>query len=286
VTKTLGGDPLLLEVLHALTEADSKATGPGVWSEWKASLIEELVRRCRLVMAGEPLPEAEPTAPQYLSLAAQRAVHVEIKPSGGERLDVVMAAPDQRGLVSKAAAVLALNSLRIHSASASTDAGFAVVEFVVSPLFGSPPEAGLLRQQFTGALAGDVDVLGTLEKRDSDAAGAASTRAGEVQVGVPVTRSTAPPRILWVDTGTAGQLIVEVRAMDRLGLLAMLTRALERAGTDIVWAKVNTFGSTAADVFCVTAASGGQAGRDAVEQSLLAALGGPAVEVLEEPVGD
>lgn len=286
VSKSLGGDPLLLEVLHALTEADSKATGPGVWSEWKASLIEELVRRCRLVMAGEPLPEAEPTAPQYLSLAAQRAVHVEIKPSGGERLDVVMAAPDQRGLVSKAAAVLALNSLRIHSASASTDAGFAVVEFVVSPLFGSPPEAGLLRQQFTGALAGDVDVLGTLEKRDSDAAGAASTRAGEVQVGVPVTRSTAPPRILWVDTATAGQLIVEVRAMDRLGLLAMLTRALERAGTDIVWAKVNTFGSTAADVFCVTAASGGQAGRDAVEQSLLAALGGPAVEVLEEPVGD
>jgi [protein-PII] uridylyltransferase len=77
--------------------------------------------------------------------------------------------------------------------------------------------------------------------------------------------------------------------MDRQGLLALLTQALERAGTGIVWAKVNTFGSTAADVFCVAAASGGQAGhgaRDAVEQSLLAALGGPAVEVLEEPVGD
>jgi [protein-PII] uridylyltransferase len=234
-------------------------------------------------MAGEPLPKAERAAPQYLSLAADRGVHVEITPGGGERLDVVMAAPDQRGLVSKAAAVLALNSLRIHSASASTDAGVAIVEFVVSPLFGSPPEAGLLRQQFTGALAGDVDVLGTLEKRDTDTVGA---RAGEVQVGVPVTRSTAPPRILWVDTATAGQLIVEVRAMDRLGLLAMLTRALERAGSDIVWAKVNTFGSTAADVFCVTATDAGSGGRDAVEQSLLAALGGPTVEVLEEPVGD
>jgi [protein-PII] uridylyltransferase len=285
VTKTLGGDPLLLEVLHALTEADSKATGPGVWSEWKASLIEELVWRCRLVMAGEPLPKAEPAAPQYLSLAADRAVHVEIKPSGGERLDVVMAAPDQRGLVSKAAAVLALNSLRIHSASARTDAGFAIVEFVVSPLFGSPPEAGLLRQQFTGALAGDVDVLGTLEKRDSDT-GAGATRAGEVQVGVPVTRSTAPPRIVWDDMASVDQLIVEVRAMDRQGLLALLTQALERAGTDIVWAKVNTFGSTAADVLCGSAADAGHRARDAVEQSLLAALGGPAVEVLEEPVGD
>lgn len=37
VSEALGGDPLLLEVLHALTEADSNATGPGVWSEWKAS---------------------------------------------------------------------------------------------------------------------------------------------------------------------------------------------------------------------------------------------------------
>ncbi|CAM3263874.1 [protein-PII] uridylyltransferase [Mycobacterium colombiense] len=294
VVKALGGDALLLEVLHALTEADSKATGPGVWSEWKASLIEDLVRRCRLVMAGESLPEVEPAAPQYLSLAVDRGVHVDIKPSGGERLDVVMAAPDQRGLVSKAAAVLALNSLRIHSASASTHEGFAIVEFVASPLFGSPPEAGLLRQQFTGALAGDVDVLGTLEKRDSDAVSAATSRAGEVQVGVPVTRSSAPPRILWVDSASPDQLIVEVRAMDRLGLLALLTRALERAGTDIVWAKVNTFGSTAADVFCVTvsaeaadAAGDAEHGaRDVVEQGLLAVLGGPAVEVLEEPVGD
>ncbi|MGN6337474.1 [protein-PII] uridylyltransferase [Mycobacterium sp.] len=294
VVKSLSGDALLLEVLHALTEADSRATGPGVWSEWKASLIDDLVRRCRLVMAGEPLPEAEPAAPQYLSLAADRGVHVGIKPSGGERLDVVMAAPDQRGLVSNAAAVLALNSLRIHSASASTHEGFAIVEFVVSPLFGSPPEAGLLRQQFTGALAGDVDVLGTLEKRDSDAVSAATSRAGEIQVGVPVTRSSAPPRILWVDSASPEQLIVEVRAMDRLGLLALLTRALERAGADIVWAKVNTFGSTAADVFSVTvseeaveAAGDAEHGaRDTVEQSLLAVLGGPVVEVLEEPVGD
>jgi [protein-PII] uridylyltransferase len=288
VSEALGGDPLLLEVLHALTEADSKATGPGVWSDWKASLIEDLVRRCRMVMAGEPLPQAQPTAPQYLSLATAHGVHVEIKPGDSERMSLVMVAPDQRGLVSKAAAVLALNSLRIHSASANTHEGVAVTEFVVSPLFGSPPEAGLLRQQFTNALHGDVDVLGTLEKRDSDAVSAATERAGEIQVGVPVTRSTAPPRILWLDTAASGQLVVEVRAMDRVGLLALLARALERGGAEIQWAKVNTFGSTAADVFCVTVPPGDPAEdpRAAVEQHLLAVLGGPAVEVLDQPVGD
>lgn len=287
VSEALGEDPQLLELLHALSEADSKATGPGVWSEWKASLIEDLVRRCRMAMAGEPLPQAEPTAPHYLSLAADHGVHVEIEPGDGERLRVVMLAPDQRGLVSKAAAVLALNSLRIHSASANTHDGVAIVEFVASPLFGSPPEAGLLRQQFTGALKGDVDILGTLEKRDSDAASSAMARAGEIQAGAPLTRSTAPPRILWLDAAETGQLLVEVRAMDRLGLLALLTRALERAGADIVWAKVNTFGSTAADVFCVSVPVDAEYGaRAAIEQHLLAVLGGPAVEVLEEPVGD
>ncbi len=288
VSETLGGDPLLLEVLRALSEADSNATGPGVWSEWKASLIDELVRRCRLVMAGESLPQAEPTAPHYLSLAADHGVHVEITTGGGERLRVVMVAPDQRGFVSKAAAVLALNSLRIHSATANTHEGVAITEFVASPLFGSPPEPGLLRQQFVGALAGDVDVLGALEKRDSDAVSSATARAGEVQLGVPVTRSTAPPRILWLDSSTPGQLLVEVRAMDRPGLLALLTRALERANADVQWAKVNTFGSTAADVFCVTVAPGDgeEAARAAVKQHLLAVLGGPSVEVLSEPVGD
>ncbi len=275
VSEALDGDPLLLEVLHALSEADSKATGPGVWSDWKASLIEELVRRCRLVMAGEPLPQAEPTAPQYLSLAADHGVHVQLEAAGGERFNLVMIAPDQRGLVSNAAAVLALNSLRIHSASVNTHEGAAIIEFVVSPLFGSPPEVGLLRQQFTNALNGDVDVLGTLEKRDIDAAGAATERAGEIQVGVPVVRSTAPPHVQWLDPAASGQPLVEIRSMDRLGLLALLARALERAGADIRWAKVHTFGSTAADVFCVELPDEPDA-RAAVEKHLLAVLGGSA----------
>ncbi|BBZ48722.1 bifunctional uridylyltransferase/uridylyl-removing enzyme [Mycobacterium heidelbergense] len=276
VSETLGRDPLLLEVLHALTEADSKATGPGVWSEWKASLIEDLVRRCRMVMAGEPLSRVDPAAPQYLSLAADRGVHVQITPGDSARTyHAVMVAPDQRGLMSKAAAVLALNSLGVHSATVNSHEGVAITEFVVSPHFGSPPGAELLRQQFVGALAGDIDVLGALEKRAVEAAGPASARAGEVLAGVPVTRSTAPPRIVWLDTAAEGQLVVEVRAMDRPGLLALLTRALENAGADIVWAKVNTFGSTAADVFCVVLPAGAPDAQAAVEKQLLAVLGAP-----------
>jgi [protein-PII] uridylyltransferase len=189
-----------------------------------------------------------------------------------------------------------MNSLRIHSATVNTHEGVAIAEFVVSPLFGSPPEAGLLRQQFVGALNGDVDLLGALEKRDTDAAGSAMARAGEIQAVAPLTRSTAPPRILWLDAAAPGHLVIEVRAMDRIGLLALLAQALERAGADIAWAKVNTFGSTAADVFCVTMPDGSLDGQSTqngdhssaahaqVEKQLLAVLGASADAVVDGPV--
>ena len=98
VVDALGGDPTLLELLHALAEADSLATGPGVWGDWKASLIGDLVRRCRLVMAGEPLPQPDPVEPQYLSLAADGGVHVEMVPSDSAHVfGVTMIAPDWHG---------------------------------------------------------------------------------------------------------------------------------------------------------------------------------------------
>ena len=42
--KVDGGTGLLLDLLEALAEADSLATGPGVWSPWKRSLLAELGR--------------------------------------------------------------------------------------------------------------------------------------------------------------------------------------------------------------------------------------------------
>ncbi|WP_343599322.1 [protein-PII] uridylyltransferase [Mycobacterium sp.] len=271
VATALDGDPLVLEVLHALTEADALATGPGVWSDWKASLVGDLVRRCRLVMAGEPLPKADPIRPEYLSLVADRGVHVEVGHGSGSRTyHVAMIAPDRRGLLSKAAGVLALNSLRVHSASVNIHDGVAINEFVVSPLFGSPAAADLLRQQFVGALSGDLDVLGMLELRDC---APHPTPPGDVPTGVPVHGSDTPPRILWFDS-TPGRLIVEIRAIDRAGLLARLSKALECAGVDIVWAKVITLGLMVDDVFCVELPSGDSSAiSEAIARDLFVTLG-------------
>ncbi len=254
VVDALDGDPLLLELLHALAEADSLATGPGVWGDWKALLIGDLVRRCRMVMAGESLPHADPIEPLYLSLAADREVHVELTVAESPHMyRVTMVAPDRRGLLSKAAGVLALNSLRVHSASVNSHEGSAINTFMVSPHFGSPPAAELLRQQFIQALADDLDVLDALDQRHRDSSQRGSTPVGEVSTAVPANHAPAPPRILWFDDTVPGQVLVEIRTTDRAGLLAVLTGVLERADVDIVWAKVTTLGSSVNDVFSIVA---------------------------------
>jgi [protein-PII] uridylyltransferase len=252
VVDALGGDSTLLELLHVLAEADALATGPGVWGDWKAALIGDLVRRCRLVVAGEPLPHPDPVEPHHLSLASKGGVHVELVPSDGAHVfQVTMIAPDRRGLLSKAAGVLALNSLRVHSASVNSHESVAINTFVVSPHFGAPPPPELLRQQFVLALGGDLDVMGSLERRDRDAAATNTSRAGEIPAAVPISHVPAPPRVLWFQGSSPSEFVVQIRSLDRPGLLARLTAVIERDGLDIGWAKVTTLGSSVIDAFGV-----------------------------------
>lgn len=282
VVDSLNADPEVLELLHVLAEADSLATGPGVWGDWKASLIGDLVRRCRLVMAGEVLPQPDPVDPRFLALAAQARVHVELAPTDTPHIySVTMIMPDRRGLLSKAAGVLALNSLRVHSASVNIVEGSAINTFVVSPHFGTPPAAQLLRQQLILAVEGEFDVIGALERR---ADSSVTSRAGEVRSAVPINPPAARPRVLWHDGGGPGQLVAEIRATDRAGLLSVLTAVFERAGVDIAWAKVTTLGSSVVDAFGITLPDGSAevAMRQTLDRELFTVLPAPPVKQAEE----
>ena len=50
------GDREVLELLAALTKADSLATGVSVWSAWKEELIDSLVERVDARLQGQDLP--------------------------------------------------------------------------------------------------------------------------------------------------------------------------------------------------------------------------------------
>ncbi len=54
------GNRSTLELLAALVEADSLATGPSAWGSWKAGLVAELVERTSRLLAGEPVAPPTP----------------------------------------------------------------------------------------------------------------------------------------------------------------------------------------------------------------------------------
>jgi [protein-PII] uridylyltransferase len=250
VADTLGGDPVLLELLHALAEADSLATGPGVWTEWKATLIGDLVSYSRQAMAGEPIARPDPIdSPNraHAEAVAESGKHDVSIQSSGRVATITMFAPDRPGLLSRAAGVLALNSLEVHSASIDTHAGIAVEVFTASPRFGSLPNAALLREQMGMALSDKLPLGDRLAAKERDYGGR--------------PEDAPEPRVLWFDD-EAGKdnpsaVVLELRAVDRIGLLYRVAEALERCGADVQWARAATLGTTAVDSFCIRAADGG-----------------------------
>ena len=48
----------VLDLLHALTDADSMATGPSAWGRWKEELVADLVARVRHVLGGGDVHDA------------------------------------------------------------------------------------------------------------------------------------------------------------------------------------------------------------------------------------
>ncbi|ODR27143.1 hypothetical protein BHQ19_02980 [Mycolicibacterium porcinum] len=144
--------------------------------------------------------------------------------------------------------------------------------------------------RFPTPLEGELDVIGALERRDQEAAQQPSTRAGEILASVPANHVPAPPRILWSPGTAPDDLIVQIRTIDRAGLLARLTAVFERDGVDVAWAKVTTLGASVVDVFCITAPApasdeaGRAAFREELERDMFAILPAPPPAKPTKPV--
>lgn len=268
VADKLGRDPVLLELLHALAEADSLATGPGVWGDWKSRLIGELVRRTGRVLAGEPAPEPAHVPADIAALAAGGGTHVTIRPAaalGPHTFTVTVVGPDRRGVLARMAAVLALAGLRVQKATVAAVGESAVNTFVVVPVFGDPPDPSVVRQRLLAAFDG-ADVLAELRSRERAASGTVDGTAP-----APPLRAAAPPRLRWFD-GAPGTVVLDVRAGDTPGLLARVAGALDDAGLDVRWAKVATLGATVDDVFCLSVPGDEAALRARAEAAVIAVL--------------
>jgi len=259
VVAAIDGSAELLDLLHWLTVADAAATGPAAWSEWKAGLIGQLVRRTHQVLGGGSLPAPEPPSAAVLASARAGLTRVTIEGS-----DVLVVAPDAPGLLSVASGLLALHSLDVRAADVRTIEGMAVNRFSVSPRFGSLPDVALLNGDLRRILAGSLPLDDRLRAKEAS-----------YRTGVPVPEGT--PRLLWFDDEATDATVLEVRARDAIGLLHRVTAALERCAVDIRSARISSLGSFVVDAFYLTDADGkplSEQLRAAVEQAMSKALAG------------
>ncbi len=240
------GDQDTLDLLHALTEADAAATGPAAWSDWKKSLVDELVARTRAVLAGRPRP-ADPrttTAQRLLSEAVRATSRDGVtvlldEESTAGAITVTVAAPDRSGLLASVAGVLSLHRLQVRGAQVDTvtapdGSRRAVQVWTVTPAYGDPPPEDRLREDVVRALAGSLDVAARLDAREQ---------------AYPAPQGTAAPRVAVVPGASERATVLEVRAHDAPALLHRITRAIAAADVMITAARVATLGSEAVDVF-------------------------------------
>ncbi|HEY2273718.1 MAG TPA: [protein-PII] uridylyltransferase [Jatrophihabitantaceae bacterium] len=232
VTHAVDGDSAVISLLHALAIADAAATGPAAWSDWKAGLIAELVRRSRAILHGDELPRPEPLDMERRDLAEAGRLAVRI-----DGHTVLVAAPDGVGVLYRTVGVLALHMLDIRQASISTYAGMAVNSFVVEPRFGRVPDDALVRADLARALAGEVPLAERLREKEQAYAERARSR---------------PPTVAWFDEQATDATVLEIRTEDSIGLLTRITAALERAQLDVRTAQISSLGRSVVGAFYLT----------------------------------
>jgi [protein-PII] uridylyltransferase len=252
------GSAEVLELLHALTQADSAATGPAAWSSWKAGLIDELVRRAAALLTGAPVAPVVDLQPWQEELLSEDGVALGVRDD-----EVTIVAPDRPGLLSLSAGVLALHRLDVRSASAFSRGSTAVTVLRVSPRFGSPPDWTVVRNDLRHAVDGSLPIEEKLAARE-----AAYARPSALPV--------APPTVRLVDDASHTATVVEVRAPDALGVLHRITAALDDCGLDVRTAHISTLGADVVDAFYVVGPDGSKlvdpALRERVEKQVLAAV--------------
>jgi [protein-PII] uridylyltransferase len=233
-----------LELLHALSIADGEATGRAAWTDWKASLVAELVKRVELAITDNTVAQQpELTEDQRLKAdSGKLSVSIENRESV-YAIEIVI--PDSTGILSTVAGVLNLLRLDVRSARTKSVGNSAVMEWIVIPDPHAPIlEEAKLHEEINKALKSRSTLSERIQARID-----AYAELPTIPVPDPIVET-------FLDAATDAT-IIEVRSHDRPALLFGIGDSITRCSIDIRSAIVTTLGAEAIDTLYVTEIGGG-----------------------------
>jgi [protein-PII] uridylyltransferase len=233
-----------LELLHALSIADGEATGRAAWTDWKASLVAELVRRVELAITDNTVAKQPELTVAQRDRAESGALSVSIE-DRGDVYAIEIVVPDSTGLLSIVAGVLNVMRLDVRSARTKSVSQAAVMEWIVIPDPNAPAlTQEKLHQELTRALENKSSLAARIQER-------IDTYAQLPTIPVP-----APVVETFMDAATDAT-VIEVRSHDQPALLFRIGDAITRSNIDIRSAIVTTLGAEAIDTLYVSEIGGG-----------------------------
>ncbi len=280
--------PERLRLLLVLTVADIRAVGPGVWNNWKATLLRQLYFR-----ADEALTGGSGTGAQAALVAeAQAAARARLADWSEADFDwFVDNTPPAYWLAFEPDSLARQARLAQRSIGTTNpllvDTDVAREQSVTEVTVCTPDHPGLF-SRIAGAIAvaganivdariftlkngmaldtfwvqdAEGEAYGQPERLEKLPTRIRQALAGTINVKDELRRHrpwpsrmrvfTVTPRVLIDNRASATHTVIEVNGRDRPGLLYDLTRALTHAGLQISTARISTYGEHAVDVFYV-----------------------------------
>lgn len=238
-------DLTTLELLHALSIADGEATGSAGWSDWKATLVSDLVKRVKKAMSGSSTIAAQPEiTPEQLKVAESGVLQVNLEQrENGYSIEII--SPDKPGLLSLVAGVINTSRLDVRSARTKSHGSSAVMKWIVTP----EPHAPVVTAQ---------NLRIEIEKAFNDASHIQDRLIARAQAYASIPSIPVPdPVVEFYNDGATEATIIEVRSHDRPGLLFRIGAGITQSKVDIRSAIVTTLGAEAIDTLYVTELTGG-----------------------------
>jgi [protein-PII] uridylyltransferase len=243
----------VLELLHALSIADGEATGRAAWTDWKASLVAELVKRVALAITDNTVALQPELTEEQRTKADSGVLAVSIEDRDSVyAIEIVV--PDKTGLLSIVAGVLNLMRLDVRSARTKSHGNSAVMEWIVIPDPHAPTlTVKNLHHELEEALRNRSSLAARIEERI------------EAYAQLPTIPVPDPVIETFLDAATDAT-IIEVRSHDRPALLFGIGDTITRSNIDIRSAIVTTLGAEAIDTLYVTEIGGGPLSPERAEE--------------------